>query len=343
MNRRTGSLVAAILAIATVPTAAQWLNYPTPGIPRTSDGKPNLTAPTPKTSDGKPDLSGLWTLTKTEGGLGQLKPSEIKTWALKVVKDREETLFKDDPLILCLPQNINFGPAKIVQTPELIVILDEHLIYRQIFLDGRELPKDPNPAWMGYSVGHWEGDTLVVESAGYNDRTWLENKFPHTEDMRITERFHRRDFGHITVDATYRDPGAYEKPWTVTSEMLYTGDTELLEYVCAENEKDRVHLVGKDSDDTKNAVTVPPEILSKYEGTYEQQLPGGRPREYTIALQDGHLTLSGFGAKRPLTALSATLFTSFGLRFEFGVNDKGNATYLIFHIAEGDLRADRKK
>jgi hypothetical protein len=334
-------LFAFLLMTAALP--AQWLNYPTPGIPRTPDGKPDLSVPTPKTADGKPDLSGIWTLTKTEGGLSQLKVSEIKPWALKLAREREETLFRDNPLIQCLPHEIIFGPAKIVQTRGLIAILGEALIYRQIFLDGRDLPKDPNPAWMGYSAGRWEGDVLVVESTGYNDRTWLDTQgHPHTESMRITERFHRPDFGHLTVNATYSDPGAYEKPWTVKTEMLYTAETELLEYVCAENEKDRVHLVGKDSDDTKNAVNVAPEIVSKYIGTYELQLSGVR-REYIIALEDGRLTLSGLGAPRPLIPLSETLFTSFGLRFEFGVNDKGDATYLIFHVAEGDRRADRKK
>jgi hypothetical protein len=222
----------------------------------------------------------------------------------------------------------------------------EEFNYRQIFLDGRELPKDPNPAWMGYSVGRWEGDTLVVESAGYNDRTWLDpGGHPHTESLRITERFHRDDFGHLTIDVTYSDPGAYEKPWTARTEMGYLADTELLEYVCAENEKDRIHLVGKKSDDTKNAVKVSPEVLSKYVGTYELQIPGGGPAQFKIALgEDGELTVSMRGGPRqPMTALSETTFAVRGSYVEFDKNDKGEATYLIVRVAEGDLRADRKK
>jgi hypothetical protein len=279
MSRRTGSLVAAILAIASVPTAAQWINYPTPGIPRTADGKPNLAAPAPKTADGKPDFSGTWTRTTTAGGISQLKPSEIKPWALKVSKEREETLARGIPEVHCLPTGPRppVGPAKIVQTPALMVILYEDLTYRQMFLDGRELPKEPNPAWMGYSVGRWEGDTLVVESTGYNDRTWLQQGYPHTESMRIAERFHRGDFGHLTVDARYSDPAAYEKPWPAKTDWRYFADTDLLEYVCAENEKDSVHLVGTLSDETKNAVKVGPEILSKYVGTYCAQFPKADP------------------------------------------------------------------
>jgi hypothetical protein len=345
MNGRTGSFLVAILAMATLPTAAQWLNYPTPGIPRTPDGKPNLAAPAPKAADGKPDLSGIWAQNTSASGVRQLKPSEVKPWALKLATERQESLQKDSPSNQCLPAGPgpNGGLDKIVRTPALILILHEDLTYRQIFLDGRELPKDPNPAWMGYSVGRWEGDTLVVESGGYNDRTWLEFGYPHTESLRITERFRRADFGHITVDVTYTDPGAYEKPWTAKREMQYRPDTELLEYVCAENEKDRVHLVGKLSDDLKDAVTVPPEILSKYVGTYERQIPKG-PQEIKVTLEDGQLTLS-FGGDSPwrATAHSETTFTAFGTRYEFFKSDRGEVTHFMMTDGSGEWRADRKK
>jgi hypothetical protein len=343
VGRKAGFyLVAFVLAAA--PLAAQWLNYPTPGIPRTPDGKPNLAAPAPKTADGKPDLSGIWTLTTSGSGVSQLKPSEIKPWALKLAQEHQETLNRDSPFIHCLPAGpLGWALAKIAQTPALLLMLREDLTYRQIFLDGRELPKDPNPAWMGYSVGHWEGDTLVVESSGYNDRTWLELGYPHSESLRITERFHRDDFGHITVDATYSDPGAYERPWTVRTAMQYVADTDLLEYVCAENEKDSVHLVGTKSDDTEKAVKLAPDILSKYVGTYEWQSPRG-PVDIKVALEDGELALSFQGVQgAPMTALSETTFSALGAYYEFGKNDKGDATYLIFRIAEGDRRADRKK
>jgi hypothetical protein len=235
------------------------------------------------------------------------------------------------------------GLDKIVQTPALILILHEDLTYRQVFLDGRELPKDPNPAWMGYSVGRWEGDTLVVESAGYNDRTWFEFGYPHTESLRITERFRRGDFGHLIVDVAYSDPGAYGKPWAAKREFQYRADTELLEYVCAENERDKAHLVGRNSDELKNAVKVAPEILSKYVGTYERHIPRG-PQELKIAVEDGALTLSvAEGPARPLAALSQTVFYSLGARFEFNVNNKGDVTHLLMVDGSGDWPADRKK
>jgi hypothetical protein len=147
------------------------------------------------------------------------------------------------------------------------------------------------------------------------------------------------------VDATYSDPEAYEKPWTARMEMQYRADTDLLEYVCAENEKDSVHLVGTLSDDTKNAVKVAPEILSKYVGTYLRPLSGGRPpQEYIIALTDGELTVSiGVGDKKPMTPLSETTFSALGAHYEFGKNDKGDATDLIINLAEGDVHCHRKK
>ena len=327
---------------------AQWINQPTAGIPRTADGKPNLTAPVPNAPDGKPDLSGLWTLRPTGGGISQLKPEEIKPWAQTLFKQREEDLGRDDPSIQCLPDGFIGGLTKIVQTRDLIVLLSEDLTYRQIFLDGRELPKNPNPAWMGYSIGRWDGDTLVVESTGYNDRTWLERGYPHTENLHITERFHRSDFGHLDVDVTRSDPAIYDKSWTRKMEGTFTADTELIEYVCAENEKDRPHLVGKNSDDTKKAVKLAPEILAQYEGTYELHakdlgIPGPDIIEFNVVLLDGVLQMgTGNGPKRPITALSETSFSGLGSQFDFGKNDKGEVTHFMMRVAEGDFRADRK-
>jgi hypothetical protein len=235
--------------------SAQWLHYPTPGIPRLQDGKPNLSAPAPKTPDGKPDFSGVW-MTRpgyTVNIAKDLKPGEVpfQPWAAKLYQHRVDTAGKEDPQGRCVlsgvpREDVVPYPFKILNTNGMIVILYEALhSYRQIFMDGRALPLDPNPTWMGYSVGHWDGDTLVVESKGFVDNNWLDNSgHPGTESLRLTERFHRPDFGHIDVVITIDDPKAYTKPWNVNLQFTLT-DTELIEYVCDENEKDFGHLVGK--------------------------------------------------------------------------------------------------
>lgn len=237
------------------PAAAQWLKYPTPGMPRLANGKPNLAAPAPKTPDGKPDLTGTWQprFGYTGNIAKDLKPGEVpfQPWAETLWKHRQETNGNDDPQARCVlsgvpRENVVPYPFKILNTTGMIVILYEALhSYRQIFMDGRELPKDPNPTWMGYSIGHWDGDTLVVESTGFVDNNWLDNGgHPGTEAMRLTERFRRRDFGHIDLQMTIDDRKAYTKPWTVNL-GFDLADTELIEYVCDENEKDVGHLVGK--------------------------------------------------------------------------------------------------
>jgi len=345
------AMLAFAFGLASTCIQAQWIDHKAAGIPRTPDGKPDLTAAAPKTSDGKPDLSGLWLLAPGAGGLSQAKQAELPTKAVALFKQREEDLGKDSSSTQCLPFGfITAGGAmvKIIQTTGLTLMLTEDLEYRQIFTDGRELSKDPNPAWMGYSVGHWDGDALVVESTGYNERTWLENGYPHTESLRLTERIRRSALGRLTIDQTWSDPKIYPKPWTTKVEGVLLPDTELLEYVCAENEKDRVHLVGKNSDDTKNAVKLSPDVLSKYVGDYEVSakdfgVPGVEKLLLKVALEDGVLKLGmGNGPSQPMTPLSETTFTGFGGRIEFGKNANGQVSHFIIKIAEGDIQADRK-
>jgi hypothetical protein len=163
---------------------------------------------------------------------------------------------------------------KIIQTPGMIVILNSDLTYRQIFMDGRKLEAAPNPSWMGYSVGRWERDTLVVESFGFNDRTWLDTSgHPHTEALRTTERYRRRNFGNPDLEVTFADPGAYARPWTVAVRAELAPDTESIEYVCNESKSDLNRLVGRVSDDAKSEVGIAPGILAKYAGTYVEQPP----------------------------------------------------------------------
>lgn len=234
---------------------AQWLTYPTKNMPHTKDGKPDMTAPAPKLADGTPDLSGLW----MEPGLkyliniaADLKDVPFQPWAAEEYKRRMDTRGKDDPNNFCLPSGIPekeavTSPWKIVQTPGAVIILYEsRTIFRQIFTDGRKLPVDPNPTWQGYSIGHWEGDTLVTETAGTNGKAWLDtNGHPVTEALKVIEKFHRRDFGHLDLEITIDDPKAYTKPWTVHQTAEFQPDSELLEYVCEENNKDVGHFVGK--------------------------------------------------------------------------------------------------
>jgi hypothetical protein len=220
-------------------------------VPRTADGKVNLAAPVPRAPDGKPDLSGTW---ESEGGyfgnLGKdLKPSELamQPWAEAQVAENQRNLHKNDPMVACLPPGvprINLGgnrtmphPFKIVQTPALVVLLYEtstNQTFRQVFLDGRPLPSEPQPSWLGYSVGRWEGDTLVVDTNGLNGRAWVDtgSGHPQTDAARVTERFTRRDFGHLDLDITIDDPKAYLKPWTNKIILTLQADTEILDSYC---------------------------------------------------------------------------------------------------------------
>jgi hypothetical protein len=261
----TVAALAGVLLVSTTPAFAQWENVKSPNLPRTADGKPNLSAPVPRGPDGKPNLSGIWWLSSERAAFGappkylnniaaDLKPEEVpfQPWAAALYKQRGADFSKDVPYSRCLPPGVPMissftAPWKLIQNPGLIAILYENsTTYRQIFTDGRVLSKDANPTWMGYSTGHWEGDTLVVETAGFNDKTWMDfSGHPHTEALRVTERFHRRDVGHMDIQFTFDDPKAYTKPWTVTIHPILLVDGDLFEFVCNENEKDLQHFVGK--------------------------------------------------------------------------------------------------
>ena len=328
------------------PLHAQWLNQPTAGMPRTADGVPNLAAPPPKSADGKPDLSGLWRLGLTMGYAANitadLAAGDIQPWAAALSRQRLEDFGKDDPEITgCLPGGPRHitrpGLAKIIHTPRLIAILYEDLSYRQIFMDGRQLPRDPNPSWMGYSVGRWDGDTLIVETAGFNDRTWLDFAgHPHSEALLITERYRRRDFGHMDLQVTLDDPKVYAKPWTLAAGGSLAADTELLEYVCGENEKDRTHLVGRTADEKK--VVVAPAVLATYVGAYR-----AGAQVFNISLAGDQLLIDFRGeGKVPMIPLSQTTFSPRLLgTYQFVRDDRGVVTHMLVHSAEEVLRAER--
>ena len=275
-------IVLAVVALCSAGAHAQWLNYPSPGVPRTKDGRVNLSAPAPRTREGKPDLSGVWHVEPS--GLPEMKrifgndvdavevpgmtADTISKYGISVLidfKPGEEPLRKDvaeeisrrnqhasglDTLSRCLPASIPLATllsevTKIVQTPGLTLIMHElDNATRQIYTDGRPLPAEPNPSWLGYSIGRWERDTLVVETIGFNGKGPLDIfGHPRSEKMRITERYRRRDVGHLDVAITFDDPLVYTRPFTITVTHLLQADTDILEYFCNENEKDQVHLI----------------------------------------------------------------------------------------------------
>ena len=258
LKMRLGMALVAAMLLTAVAAHAQWEPYPWKHVPRTPDGKIDMNAPAQKTSYGKPDLSGFWipeNLTKhllnLAADLGPEGPP-LTPWGQGVLNERIANEGKDHPGVSCLPSgipekdNIPDG-LKVVQTEDLTIVLHEsRTIYRQIFTDGRPLPKDPQPTWMGYSIGHWDKDTFVVETIGQNGRTWLDMRgLPGTEKLKVTERFTRARIGHMDIDVTIDDPVAYTKPWNVRLQWRLLPDTDLIESICEENNRDPVHMVGK--------------------------------------------------------------------------------------------------
>jgi hypothetical protein len=347
---------AAVAMLVSMPLSAQWLTEPTRGIPRTSDGKPDLSAPAPRTAEGRPDFTGLW-LTPFHPGYvinvaADLDPADVRPWAAQVFDAHLDDLGKDDPgTIGCQPlgpRHITGGGlvrmAKIVQTPAVLIVLYEDLNYRQIFMDGRSLPKSPSPSFMGYSVGRWEGDELVVDSTGFKDTTWLDfGGHPHSESLRITERYRRTDFGHIRRQVTLSDPAAFGKPIVVDSDLTLNPDTELLEYVCAETPRDRFLLVGRS--EAEKQVRVAPEVLDKYVGDYDFE---GRNtfgiRTVSVTRAGGQLFMDFNGKGRtPLVPLSQNMFSPRLLgTYEFVTDESGAVTHVMVHGVEGTEKAVRR-
>ena len=267
-------IAGSVSVLALGPARAQWLKYPTAGVPQTADGKPNLTAPAPKDADGKPDFSGIWLSNNINCRNQNQNPDSLvcgselpfgkegfnfgvslqgglpyQPWLAALVKERTANKGKDDPHIICLPDNFlrNYSLphlVKYVHTRGLLVMLDElNANYRQIFTDGRPLPVDPNPSWQGYSSAKWDGDVLVVNSAGFRDDLWIDNAGSViTSSAKVEERIRRLDYGHLDVQVTVDDPKAYTKPWTVTLHQRLALNTELVDEICLEDQKDSPHL-----------------------------------------------------------------------------------------------------
>ena len=246
------------MCFGALPVCAQWVNYRAPGVPRTAAGEVSFSAATPRTPDGKPDLSGVWESQSDyfyDLAL-DAKPGDVVMKAAAAVEQaaREAKEHQDDPLSECMPPGVPRidmstatmpHPFKIVQTPALVLLLYEtsaNSTFRQVFLDGRPLPADPNPSWLGYSTGRWEGDTLVVDTVGFNGLSWVDTAkgHPQSKAAHVTERFTRPDFGRLEIDITIDDPEVYAKPWRAKVPVKLLPDTELIETYC-ENEKDHAH------------------------------------------------------------------------------------------------------
>lgn len=274
------SFFAVIAAAALVPGLhAQWPSHPDHGVPRSPDGKPKLDGPAPRTPDGKPDLSGVWDTARPAGrGRGQAgdaTPPEVpagpplatfrdigsgfkdglplQPWSRDLLKRRMSENSKDNPDAHCLPLGLmqlhmHPQPRKIVQSPGVTIIMYEAQSgLRQIFTDGRLLPsQDVQPWWYGYSVGHWEGDTFVVETNGFRDDVWLDiNGSPLTNTGKMIERFRRPNYGNLEIEVTIDDPKVYTAPFTVKVNQHIMPDTELIEFICNENDRSQPHLIGK--------------------------------------------------------------------------------------------------
>ena len=335
--------IAAALLLFPVTLCAQWLNFPTPGIPRNSNGKPNLTAPAPRTADGKPDLSGIWQPEQNAYRFNVIQDPNteaiLRPAAEAVFIGRVKDFRRDDPVTNCLPT----GPSeilgsmyRIIQSPTVIGMLFESGTgrFRQIYTDGRKLPDDPIPTWTGYSIGHWDGDTLVVETAGFNDRTWLDRVgHPHSDRLRVTEKFRRVDFGHMQFQITYDDSETFTKPLTLSFGMNYAADTDMLENVCNEGSIDKAHLIGTE----QPGIPVSSDILARYIGKYEfregsRNVPNFVGPVQNVTLVDGQLFLNSL----PLIPKTETVFDSTGAAARFELDEKGGVSRLILTQPEGD-------
>ena len=265
-------LAAAALCLAAGLTVeAQWLHQPTAGAPRTRDGKVNMTGPVPRLN-GKPDLSGIWQVPgdpRAAGGLFGLGESLNSKYFRDILADFPpdqrpltaegvERLRKNsqpgafNPLLNCLPDGVPHGdllpePFKILHSRGVIVMLYEvETTFRQIFMDGRKLPDDPSPSWQGYSIGRWQGDTLVIDTIGFTEASWLDARGTgHSSELKVEERFRRRDYGHLELAITVTDPRTFTRPITFNVVAELMPDTDLLEHYCLENERDDRHMPGR--------------------------------------------------------------------------------------------------
>lgn len=343
-----GVVAAVLLSAASVPVSAQWLTLPTPGLPRLPDGKPDLAAPAPRTAEGKPDFSGLW---HNERGIRyynniaiDLTEADVAPAVHAAYVQRNLEYGKDSMETQCMP----LGPGylttpyhefRIIQTPALIAFLYDDGTHREVFMDGRELEADPNPTWMGYSVGHWEGDELVVESNGYTDRSWLDfGGHGHTEALRITERYTRSTVGQFELHVRMLDPAAYFEPIEIDMQVGLMPDTEMIEFVCETHRGSAERMALTQAADVAE---VSAETLARYAGTYDV-FTAGNVDIVEVTADDTSLYLSYKGeGNELLIPLSSTRFSWSGSIVEFTPSSDGEMN-ISFDYAEGQDRGTRR-
>jgi len=343
-----------LLAMPVMQATAQWLDRPWDDIPRNMDGSPDLSAPAPRGADGNLDLTGIW---NGPPPVANLDPDILLPWASELAVQRQQDFYKERPLFNCLPNGPETESAggwkRFVQTNKTLIILNEDLTYRVIHLDGRELEENPVPSFTGYSVGYWDGDTLVVDSNGYNDQTWVARYgVSHTDELVVNERFTRSSFGQLDITVTFTDLGTFTQPWGYKTSMKLMADTEMLESVC---ETGTDNWSGSLSATEGESVFVAPEILEKYTGIYRGIYAGGE-RTYEVSVSEGDLIatiISGYdaiglgaaglesGVPRKLVPLSETLFDGVGLGYRFVVNDNGDVESFIISHVSGDYTYTR--
>jgi hypothetical protein len=341
-----------LLVLCAAPAGAQWLDRKTPALPRTPDGKVKTTAPAPRTADGKPDFSGVWASAGGQGELNGLETlrvdvADMKPWAIELQQQRSRDYFRGRPDFQCRPSGMEAEAfereKRIVQTPAMIVVLYNNQSYRQIFLDGRTLEKAPAAMWQGFSVGRFDGDTLVVESNGFNESTWLNNVgLPHTEKLHVTERYRRPDLGHLEVDVTFTDPDAYNRPLRFSSRMRLQTDTEMLEEVC---EAKMEFWTGNVSDLQKSSVKVSEDVLKQYVGYYEGYWRANL-RKVTVTFEGGTLRVTGLllpGTVELIPESDDIFTTTEGVSYKFVKDDKGTIIRAEEIHRGGNYILNRKK
>ena len=342
-------LLAIVLAmLMTSPGYAQWFDWEYPLVPRTSDGKPDMAAAVPRTHDKRVDLSGLWVPVNASGSL--YDSSRLRGWAQDAMAEASSNFYRSDPRLHCLPsgpgswaaEGIAGGMRRIVQQREIIAVLNEDMTHRQIYMDGRGLEAETMlPSWMGFSVGRWEGDTLIVESNGFNGKTWLTQKgHHHTDKLHITERYTRLDYGHMKLEVTYEDPDTFVGGSVqATIDLQLLPEATMFEVVCNESKTGQRHYTGELDQSEKKAVFIPEERLMDYVGTY-RGFWGNRPVTAEVTLENGVLmlkrtprySLSGGNNDFDITQLVAqsenAFDSSLGLGWVFNINEAGEVVSL---------------